>query len=45
MLGNPSISIPMLKGEDSLPIGIQIIAPREKDHFLLQSTKELLPIS
>lgn len=44
MLGLPCISVPMLKGKDDLPIGIQVVAPTKKDYFLLKAVKENLPI-
>ena len=44
MLGVPAISLPLLKGKDSLPIGIQIITPWKEDGKLLSISKALLNI-
>ena len=44
MLGVPAISLPMLKGKDDLPIGIQVIAPWKEDSKLLSLSKSLLRI-
>ena len=44
MLGVPAISLPMLKGKDNLPIGIQVIAPWQEDSKLLSLSKSLLKI-
>ena len=48
MMGVPAISLPILKGEDSLPIGIQIISSWNEDfkllkiaEYILQETKKL----
>ena len=44
MIGLPCISVPLLKGKDNLPIGIQVVAPTKKDYFLLKAVKEYPPI-
>ena len=44
MLGVPAISLPLLKGRDSLPIGVQVITPWKEDGKLLSISKALLNI-
>lgn len=39
--GLPSLSIPMLVGENSLPIGVQLVGAREEDDRLLRSARWL----
>ena len=48
MMGVPAISLPLLKGKDSLPIGVQIITSWNEDfkllkiaEYILQETKKL----
>lgn len=40
-LGTPCISLPLLKGEKNLPLGVQLVADRYEDHRLLRVTKWL----
>lgn len=40
-LGTPCISLPLLKGEKNLPLGVQLITDRYEDHKLLKVTKWL----
>ena len=42
MMGVPAISLPLLKGEDSLPIGIQIISSWNEDFKLLKIAEYIL---
>ena len=42
MMGVPAISLPLLKGKDSLPIGIQIISSWNEDFKLLKIAEYIL---
>jgi Asp-tRNA(Asn)/Glu-tRNA(Gln) amidotransferase A subunit family amidase len=42
MLGVPSISLPLLKGKDDLPIGVQIITSWNKEAELLDISNIIL---
>jgi Asp-tRNA(Asn)/Glu-tRNA(Gln) amidotransferase A subunit family amidase len=42
MMGVPAISLPLLKGKDNLPIGVQIITAWKEDDKLLSISKFLL---
>ena len=44
MLGVPAISLPLLKGKDNLPIGVQVLAPWREDNKLLSISKSLLKV-
>jgi Asp-tRNA(Asn)/Glu-tRNA(Gln) amidotransferase A subunit family amidase len=35
LCGLPTLSLPLLRGRDGLPIGIQLIAPRGSDRLLM----------
>jgi Asp-tRNA(Asn)/Glu-tRNA(Gln) amidotransferase A subunit family amidase len=37
LAGLPSITLPLLVGENGLPIGVQLIGPAEKDDRLLRT--------
>lgn len=37
LCGLPTLSLPLLRGAQGLPIGVQLIGPRGKDRFLLQA--------
>ncbi len=42
MMGVPAISLPLLKGQDNLPIGIQIISSWNEDFKLLKIAEHIL---
>ena len=42
MMGVPAISLPLLTGENSLPIGIQVITSWQNDNLLLKISDEIL---
>ena len=42
MMGVPAISLPILKGNDNLPIGIQVITPWKDDSKLLKISEYIL---
>ena len=44
MMGVPAISLPLLKGNHNLPIGVQIITPWKEDRKLLYISKKLINI-
>lgn len=41
-LGFPALSIPLFTGPNGLPFGLQVVAKRYDDHFLLQIAKDIL---
>ncbi|MUV06765.1 amidase [Planococcaceae bacterium Storch 2/2-2] len=41
MTGQPAISLPLHVGENGLPIGVQVMAPKGKDHRLLRLAAHL----
>ncbi|MCB2215428.1 amidase [Desulfofustis glycolicus] len=41
LCGVPALSLPLLTGEDDLPLGLQIVAPRGMDSRLLQAAQWL----
>lgn len=41
-LGMPSLSIPMFKGSNNLPFGLQVVSKRYNDYKLLEIAKKLL---
>ncbi|MEE4314469.1 MAG: amidase [Desulfofustis sp.] len=41
LCGVPALSLPLLTGEDDLPLGLQIVAPRGADSRLLQAAQWL----
>ena len=42
MMGVPAISLPLLKGKNSLPIGVQVITSWKKDNLLLNISDTIL---
>ena len=42
MMGVPAISLPLLTGENSLPIGVQVITSWQNDNLLLKISDEIL---
>ena len=42
LMGVPSVALPMLEGENGLPIGVQLIGGRGEDQKLLRIATELL---
>jgi Asp-tRNA(Asn)/Glu-tRNA(Gln) amidotransferase A subunit family amidase len=42
MMGIPAISLPLLKGKDNLPIGVQVITSWENDLDLLKVSEFVL---
>ena len=42
MMGVPAISLPLLKGKNSLPIGVQVITSWKKDNLLLKISDAIL---
>ena len=40
LAGLPSLAIPINRGKDELPVGLQLIGPRRSDRNLLQFAKE-----
>ena len=42
MMGVPAISLPLLKGKNSLPIGVQVITSWKKDNLLLKISDDIL---
>ena len=42
MMGVPAISLPLLKGENSLPIGVQVITSWKNDNLLLKISDKIL---
>jgi Asp-tRNA(Asn)/Glu-tRNA(Gln) amidotransferase A subunit family amidase len=42
MMGVPAISLPILKGNDNLPIGIQVITSWKDDSKLLKISEYML---
>ena len=42
MMGVPAISLPLLKGKNSLPIGVQVITSWKKDNLLLKISDTIL---
>jgi Asp-tRNA(Asn)/Glu-tRNA(Gln) amidotransferase A subunit family amidase len=42
MMGVPAISLPLLRGKDNLPIGIQVITSWKEDAKLLKISKHIL---
>jgi Asp-tRNA(Asn)/Glu-tRNA(Gln) amidotransferase A subunit family amidase len=36
LCGNPAVTLPLLRGENGLPIGVQLIGPTGGDAALLQ---------
>ncbi len=43
LCGVPSVTVPIFKGPNGLPYGLQIVAPRWGDHTLLEVAKTLYP--
>ena len=42
MMGVPAISLPLLKGKSSLPIGVQVITSWKNDNLLLKISDNIL---
>ncbi|MCA1825952.1 MAG: amidase [Myxococcales bacterium] len=42
LLGNPCVSLPLLKGAAGLPLGVQVIGPRGRDEVLLAAARSLM---
>lgn len=42
LLGFPAITLPLLEGEDEMPLGVQVVAPMDDDARLLRSAKWLV---
>jgi Asp-tRNA(Asn)/Glu-tRNA(Gln) amidotransferase A subunit family amidase len=42
MMGVPAISLPLLRGKDNLPIGIQVITSWKEDLKLLKISEHIL---
>jgi Asp-tRNA(Asn)/Glu-tRNA(Gln) amidotransferase A subunit family amidase len=42
MMGVPAISLPLLRGKDNLPIGIQVITSWKEDSKLLKISEHIL---
>ena len=42
LCNTPSINIPALKGQNGLPLGVQIISARYRDYFLLNFCEKLV---
>jgi Asp-tRNA(Asn)/Glu-tRNA(Gln) amidotransferase A subunit family amidase len=42
LLGMPSLSLPILEGEDNLPLGVQLVGPVNDDARLLRTAADLL---
>ena len=42
MMGVPAISLPLLKGKNSLPIGVQVITSWKNDNLLLKISDDIL---
>ncbi len=41
LCGLPALSLPLLRGRDNLPIGLQLVAPRGRDRLLLSCAASL----
>ncbi len=41
LMGVPTVSVPLLLGKDSMPIGLQVVGQRERDFKVLQAAKWL----
>ena len=41
LLGVPAISLPLMKGENGLPLGVQLVGPRQGDARLLRTARWL----
>ncbi|HZM33941.1 MAG TPA: amidase [Burkholderiales bacterium] len=41
LTGMPAVSLPLMKGENGLPIGVQLVGPREGDARLLRTARWL----
>jgi len=42
LCGMPSLSLPLMSGENSMPIGVQLVGPREGDARLLRTARWLV---
>ncbi len=42
LLGVPAVSLPLLQGDDGLPIGVQLVGPRGDDARLLRNARWLI---
>ena len=42
LMGVPSISLPLLEGKNSLPIGVQVITAWQNDNLLLRISDKIL---
>jgi Asp-tRNA(Asn)/Glu-tRNA(Gln) amidotransferase A subunit family amidase len=42
LLGLPAVSLPILNGEDGMPLGVQLVGPRGDDARLLRSARWLM---
>jgi Asp-tRNA(Asn)/Glu-tRNA(Gln) amidotransferase A subunit family amidase len=39
--GMPAVTLPLLRGADGLPLGVQLVGPREGDARLLRTARWL----
>ncbi len=42
LLGLPALSLPILEGEDGLPLGVQLVGPMHDDERLMRTAAELI---
>jgi Asp-tRNA(Asn)/Glu-tRNA(Gln) amidotransferase A subunit family amidase len=42
LVGAPSVSLPLLKGESGLPLGLQLVGGPRRDHALLSAAAQLM---
>jgi aspartyl-tRNA(Asn)/glutamyl-tRNA(Gln) amidotransferase subunit A len=42
MLGLPSVNLPLLQGANGLPLGVQLVGPRQGDGRLLRTARWLV---
>jgi len=42
LLGTPALSLPLMRGEDGMPLGVQLVGPRHDDARLLRTARWLV---
>lgn len=42
LLGTPAINLPLMRGEDGMPLGVQLVGPRNDDARLLRTARWLV---
>jgi Asp-tRNA(Asn)/Glu-tRNA(Gln) amidotransferase A subunit family amidase len=41
LLGTPAINLPLMRGEDGMPLGVQLVGARHNDARLLRTARWL----